>query len=237
MAIQLLGRADLEQAAHLHHADVVREREGLFLVVRDQDGRHADAPLHLAHGVAQLDADARIERAEGLVEQQHGRLVRERARHRDALLLAAGELAGVALVVALERDELQQLFAPLAPLCRRHAPHAQGELDVLRHGHVAEQGVVLEHHAHAALPGGQLRDVAPMQRDAPVVDRREPRERAQQRALAAARRPKQHEEFACLYLQRDVIDDRNALVELGDLVYADGHSRPSRWRRASGNRP
>jgi hypothetical protein len=40
------------------------------------------------------------ERTEGLVEQQHLRLVGERARHRDALLLAAGELPRQALVHA-----------------------------------------------------------------------------------------------------------------------------------------
>ena len=65
-----------------------------------------------ADGAAQLLADLGVERAEGLVEQQHLGLVRQRARDRDALLLAAGELGRQALVHALERDELQQLLAP-----------------------------------------------------------------------------------------------------------------------------
>ena len=41
------------------------------------------------HLLAQLE----VERAEGLVEQQDARPVHERARERDALALAAGQLA------------------------------------------------------------------------------------------------------------------------------------------------
>jgi hypothetical protein len=68
-------------------------------------------------------------------------------------------------------------------------PHAQGKLDVLRHRHVAEQRVVLEHQPHAALAGGDVRDVAAVQRDAAVVDAGEPGDGAQQGALAAAAGP------------------------------------------------
>ena len=44
----------------------------------------------------ELLAQAQVERAERLVEQQRARAVDERARQRDALLLAAGELRGLA---------------------------------------------------------------------------------------------------------------------------------------------
>jgi hypothetical protein len=140
-----------EQAAQVHYADAVGEREGLFLVVRDQHGGDAELALHAADGPAQLLADLGVQRAEGLIEQQHLRLVRQRARHGDALLLAAGELRGQALVHAFERHELQQFLATLAPVGGLHAAHPQRELDVVGHGHVAEQRVVLEHEADAAL--------------------------------------------------------------------------------------
>ena len=51
----------------------------------------------------------RVERAEGLVHQQHVGLLRERARDRDALAHAAGELVGPALRERLEMHEPQQL--------------------------------------------------------------------------------------------------------------------------------
>ena len=44
----------------------------------------------------ELAAQAQVQRAERLVEQQGPRAVDERARERDALLLAAGELRGLA---------------------------------------------------------------------------------------------------------------------------------------------
>ena len=56
-----------------------------------------------------LLAQLQVERAERLVEEQHARPVDERARQRDALPLAAGELAGLALLVALEADHAQRL--------------------------------------------------------------------------------------------------------------------------------
>ncbi len=100
----------------------------------------------------QLLANLCVERTERLVEQQHARLVRECARERDALLLAARQLARQAMVVAFERNELEQLRAPAAPLFAAHAAGTQRELDVVGHGHVAKQRVVLEHEADFALP-------------------------------------------------------------------------------------
>ena len=114
-------------------------------------GRDADRALDLADRAPQLVANLRVERAERLVEQQHARLVRERARERDALLLPARELARQALLVAVERHELQQLGASPAPLGAAHAARTQRELDVVGHGHVAKQRVVLEHETDLAL--------------------------------------------------------------------------------------
>ena len=57
----------------------------------------------------QVLAQAGVERAERLVEQQHARAQHERARERDALLLAARELAGLALLVAGELHQRERL--------------------------------------------------------------------------------------------------------------------------------
>ena len=50
--------------------------------------------------------------AEGLVEQQHLGLDRERTGQRDALALAAGKLVRVAVGDPVELHELQQLRSP-----------------------------------------------------------------------------------------------------------------------------
>ena len=77
--------------------------------MRDVDERDPDLvldPLQLElHLLAQLE----VERAERLVEQQHARMVHERAPERDALLLAARELPRLPLREAGEPDELEHL--------------------------------------------------------------------------------------------------------------------------------
>jgi hypothetical protein len=56
----------------------------------------AGLALHALELHLHLLAEPPVERRQRLVEQQHPRLRRERAGERDALLLAAGELASAA---------------------------------------------------------------------------------------------------------------------------------------------
>ncbi len=72
-----------------------------------------------------------VQRAERLVEQQHGRIEHQGPGQRDPLLLAAGQLPWPALLVCGHMHEFERL-ADLAP----HgglvdAPVAQAECDVL----------------------------------------------------------------------------------------------------------
>ena len=76
-------------------------------------------PLQLElHLLAQLQ----VERAERLVEQQHARPVDERAGERDALLLAARQLARLAVAEALEADEREHLVDAAAAARRPCTP-------------------------------------------------------------------------------------------------------------------
>ena len=95
--VELARTADLLDPPVVHDRDVVGDRHRLLLVVRDQDGRDVDLVVQPPQPLAQLGADLGVERAERLVEQQHLRLDRQRARQRHALALAARELVRVAL--------------------------------------------------------------------------------------------------------------------------------------------
>ena len=75
---------------------------------------------------AQLAAHLGVERAERLVEQQHARLDRQRPGERDALALAARELARVALLEARELDEIEQRQHAFADLGRVGRPRGAG---------------------------------------------------------------------------------------------------------------
>ena len=110
-------------------AITVGDLHRLLLVVRDEHGRDVDLVVQAPQPRAQLGADLRVQRAERLVEQQHARLDRQRARERHALALAAAELRRVALRVAGEPDDPEQLVrrarrSPPSGACGRCRPNA-----------------------------------------------------------------------------------------------------------------
>ena len=101
--------------------------------------------------VAQLHPHLGVQRGERLVEQQHARLDGERAGQRDPLLLAAGELVGVAVGLLGEAHQVQHL-AGRGRRSRLALPRSlQSERDVVERGQVREEAVGLEDHAHVAL--------------------------------------------------------------------------------------
>ena len=112
--VEHLRARDLLEHAAAHHADAVAERHRLALVVRDVDRRHLQVALDPRDLGAHLDAHLRVEVRERLVHQERHRLAHDRAAHRDALALAAGEVA---------RPLLQHVGEPedLAPPTRRAA--------------------------------------------------------------------------------------------------------------------
>ena len=108
--------------------------------------------------VLQRRARQRVERAERLVEQQHLRVHRQRARHRHALAHAAGELAPAACRVAARGSPSRG--TPRRAAARRSAVQSRvdlvhRELDVFVDRQPRQQRVVLEHDA-AIGPGAVI---------------------------------------------------------------------------------
>ncbi len=85
-------------------ADLAREAD----LMRDDDHRHPDLG-EVAHHVEHLADELRVERRGRLVEQHQLRVHRQRARDRDALLLAAGERHRVGVALVAEADAVEQL--------------------------------------------------------------------------------------------------------------------------------
>src|SRR5205809_2525312 len=88
--INFARRANLLDSASAQNAHALRERERLLLVMRDVNGGDFCLRVNAANLIAHLEAEARVEIGERLIEQQQVRLDHQRARERDALLLAAG---------------------------------------------------------------------------------------------------------------------------------------------------
>ena len=102
--VDRLRLVELLQLALVHDRDARGERHRLDLVVGDVDRGLADAVVQLLDLGAHLDAELGVEVGERLVEEEERRVADQRPAHGDALALAAGELAGLALQ---ERLDLQ----------------------------------------------------------------------------------------------------------------------------------
>ena len=135
--------------------------------------RDVHAPDLELHVLAQLA----VERAERLVHQQDVGLDHHGARQRDALLLAARELADLAVREPVEPDDRQRLLDPARDLGPRDAPDLEPVGDVLEDAHVREQGVVLEHHADVAASRRLAGDVAPVDEEPARSSARDSRRR------------------------------------------------------------
>src|SRR5688572_23436870 len=100
----------LQHPADVEDDDAVAELDRLVDVVRDEDDRLADTVLQAEQLVLEPLPDDRVDRAEGLVHEQDGRIRREGPGDTHPLLLAAGELGRVPLGQrGIEADQVDQL--------------------------------------------------------------------------------------------------------------------------------
>ena len=179
-----LPQLPVDEDSHL-----VRERGRVLEVVRDEDHRQPEVAQQLAQLEPHRRLRVRVERRQRLVEEQHVRLARERAGERDALLLAAGELGRPRV---RERGDVE----PLEQLVHARAARVR---DVLAHGQVREQRVLLEDEADAPLvrlledlPRRVEPDLVAV-RDAAALRPREPGDHPEHGGLARAGRPDERE--------------------------------------------
>ena len=204
--VELLGRPELLDLAGVHDRDPVAHRERLLLVVGHVHERDPDLRLDALELDLELAAELEVQGAERLVEQQHVRAVGERAGERHPLLLAAGELVGLALLECLEPDQRQGVADAPSHLVLGHALALGPEGDVVADRQVRKQRVVLEHHVHGPLVGWLAGHVAVAQQDAAARRQLEAADHPQGRRLAAARWAQEREELAGGHLEGHVVD-------------------------------
>ena len=171
---------------------------------------------------AHLAAQAGIEVGQGLIKQQHIRLQHQGAGQGHALLLAARQLAGQALVKVNQAHILQGVQRPGTRIRLGHTGHLQAIAHVLDHVHVREQGVALKHHADIALGGAQRGDIFAPHDDPARRGRLQPGNHAQRGGFAAAGRPQNGGERALADFKADAFDGQRRIrvraVTLGDVV-------------------
>ncbi len=106
---------EIERSAHLlddavmHDDDLVGHGHGLDLVVGHVDGGGLEALVQFLDLGAHLHAQLGVEVGQRLVEEEHLRIAHDGAAHGDALALAAGELARIALEQLFEAQDARRL--------------------------------------------------------------------------------------------------------------------------------
>ena len=179
MVVDLARRADLLQDAGVHDRDPVAHRHGLDLVVRDVDERGLQVAVQLLQLDAGLASQLGVEVRQRLVEQEDLGAAHDRAAEGDALPLAAGQGARLALQEVVEAEDARGVAHALVDLGLLHVLHLERERHVVVDAHVRVQRVGLEHHRDVAVLGGDVVDDAVADQDLAFADRLQPGEHAE----------------------------------------------------------
>ena len=101
LVVDILRPADLLNAALVHHDYSVGHGQGLFLIVGYIYKRNSHGLLDTFQLVLHVFSQSQIQRTQGLVQQQHLRLVDQRPGNGYPLLLAAGQGSNFSGLISL----------------------------------------------------------------------------------------------------------------------------------------
>ncbi len=183
--------------------------------------------MELVEPATEILSHLGVERPERLVQEQHFRAGSEGASQRDALALAAGQLLRVPIGEPRHLDELEQLLHADVPRLLRLLPDPEAEGDVLRDGHVPEQGVVLEDEPDLALLHALGGDLLVTHHDPAGRGALQARDNAQHRALARSGRAEQRGDRAGTCRERHVRHRLEVAEALRQVLHHDRRAHTS----------
>jgi len=225
-AEQALRRVDLgDLPVRVPDGDHVSHLDRLLDVVGDEHHGLVQLALQTGQLVLQGGPDDRVDGAEWLVHEQHGRVGGEGAGHPDPLLLAAGQLIWVAPAhVLIQADQVHQFPGPVPGLGLGPPVEQRDGGDVVLDRAVREQAGLLNDVADPPPQLGRprLRDVLAVQQDPALGRVNEPVDHPQRRGLAAAAGPDQDHGLAVRDLQVQPVDrNRPAWITLRHALEGD----------------
>ena len=149
---EFLGRGAGNDAACFEQNDARGEEQSFSQIVRDENDGFSETPSQGAEFALQLGTRDGIERAEGLVHQQNGRIDGESTSDADALALAARKFTGAAIgkfrwVKPNQSQELANAHSGAAtvPFFERG-----DERDVFSHSEMGKEASFLDHVTNAS---------------------------------------------------------------------------------------
>ena len=200
IVVDFLRFSDLLNIAVFHNDDHVRDAHSFFLIMCDEDCRYAGFLLDAADFLTGLQTQARVEVRQRLVEKKHARYFDQGTGDGDTLLLTAGELARFSVHKMVDlyqfcgfegfvfHDLLRELCAAFQVFKR--------ERDVLAHGEMRVEGVVLEDQADSAVFRRQVRDIGLTEPDLAACGLDQAADKVERGAFAAAGGAEQADELA-----------------------------------------
>src|SRR5262245_1724452 len=156
---EFLGCAFLLNSALIHDDDAVSHLERLFLIVGHEYTGDVNLVMEASQPATQFLTDLCVKGAKRLVKEQHFRLSGQSTGQRNALPLAARELARITPLQPIQPNQSQQFVDTLANLGFGYVANSQAIADVLCDGHMAKERVMLKHETDLALTSRLLRDV------------------------------------------------------------------------------
>ena len=196
-----------------HHQTVAQRDDAVRMrgqrgVVRHHHQRRAFPPVEFQQQFEHLLAGLAIQIAGRLIGQQNRRLRDERAGQRHALLLAAGKLHRI-VVQAVRQADAREQFPRARGHFRTRARQFRRQQDILFRGQSRNQLERLKnetdlapaHFRHAVF--GKPGNIFAIEQNLAAGGVVEAREQAEQRALAASRRPHDGDELAARDRQID----------------------------------
>ena len=158
-AIDIVWICALRDPSIFHDGNAIRERQCLFLVVRHVDCGNAQSALQRTQLQLHLFTEFRVEIRQRLVQEKNLGLDHDGSRERNALLLAAAQLARESIPGPSQPNKVQGIGHPVRGFASPDLAHPQAEANVFGHGHVWKQGVILEHHSDVPPVRRHIRDV------------------------------------------------------------------------------
>jgi hypothetical protein len=157
-AQEFLGWGRGNDPAGLEQDNARGEQQGFVQIVCDEYDRLAEASSEGAEFLLKLGAGHGIERAKRLVHQQDRRIGGEGAGHANALALAAGEFAGVALreFAGVKADEAEHFLDPGGNAGGFPAFQNGNEGDIFRNREMGEETRILNDVANATAEANEI---------------------------------------------------------------------------------
>src|SRR5260370_24152681 len=208
--LYLLRSSHRDDAPFIHNRHAVAELLRLFDIVRGQQNR-ALLPAQLGDQLMDLEPRLRVEPSRWLIEEKQLRIVEQRQRQRDPLLLPARKLPELRVPLLPERQPLEQRVA-IHAACVQVAKQVDrlADFDLLR------QISRLQAHADAildllALPAG----IDPEHGDLASAARPQTFENLDGGGLAGPVRTEQAQHLARMDFEIDALDRWELAVVLG----------------------